>query len=295
MSREQVVLVTGASSGIGLAIAERLARNGFRVFGAARGSSEIGKYPAGVETVRLDVRDAASVRSCVETIVDRAGRIDALVNNAGYALIGSIEETSIEEAKQLFETNFFGVLRMSAAVLPLMREQNYGRILNIGSIVGFVPAPYQGIYAASKHALEGYSESLDYEVRDFGVRVSVVEPGFTRTSIFQNAPVVTRPLDIYAQLRNRVTESVNRNIANGVDPGRVASVVLRAITSRSPDARYPVGKEARMIGVLRKFLPSGLFERGLRKQFGLTMPDVSILQLTRERNHIEHQQSQQFR
>lgn len=270
MSTEQVVLVTGASSGIGRAIAERLAHNGFRVFGAARGSSEISKYPAGVETVRLDVRDAASVRSCVETIVGRAGRIDALVNNAGYALIGSIEETSIEEAKELFETNFFGVLRMSAAVLPRMREQNYGRIVNIGSVVGFVPAPYQGIYAASKHALEGYSESLDHEVRNFGIRVSVVEPGFTRTRIFQNAPVVTQPLEIYAQLRNRVTESVDRNITSGGDPGRVASVVLRALTSRSPLARYPVGREARTLGVLRKFLPSGLFERGLRKQFGLT-------------------------
>jgi short-subunit dehydrogenase len=203
-------------------------------------------------------------------VIDRAGRIDALVNNAGFALFGSVEETSIEEAKRLFETNFFGVLRMSAAVLPIMREQQHGRIVNIGSVVGFVPAPYQGIYAASKHAVEGYSESLDHEVRQFGIRVSVIEPGFTKTDISRNSQVAAHPLNVYVQMRSRVLEAVRQNIANGGDPGRVASVVLHALTSRAPRLRYPVGPEAALTGLLRAFAPSGVFDRGLRKQFGLT-------------------------
>jgi short-subunit dehydrogenase len=148
-----------------------------------------------VELVPLDVRDQDSVGSSLRTVLDEAGRIDALVNNAGYTLIGSLEETSIEEAKAVFETNFFGVLRMSQAVLPIMRKQGYGRITNISSAVGFLPAPYQGIYCASKHALEGYSESLDHEVRQFGIRVSVIEPGFTRTNIGQNGQLTGQPLE----------------------------------------------------------------------------------------------------
>src|SRR3989442_14725584 len=148
MNDKKVALVTGVSSGIGRATATLLSGRGFRVFGTMRKPSEINGPLEGVELVRLDVRDEESVRSCVRTVLDRAGRIDALVNNAGYALIGSLEETSIEEAKDLFETNFFGVLRMSQAVLPTMRHQRSGRIAIIGSVVGFLPAPYQGIYSA---------------------------------------------------------------------------------------------------------------------------------------------------
>jgi NAD(P)-dependent dehydrogenase (short-subunit alcohol dehydrogenase family) len=270
MNRENVAVVTGVSSGIGRAIAGLLAREGFRVFGTLRGDPDTNtSLSADVEKVRLDVRDEASVRSCVRTILDRAGRIDALVNNAGYTLIGALEETSTDEAKVLFETNFFGVLRMSQAVLPIMREQRHGRIVNIGSVVGFVPAPYQGIYAASKHALEGSSESLDHEVRQFGIRVSVVEPGFTRTKMAQNRKVVGQPLAVYAEGRSRVLEAVTKSIANGVDGSRVASVVVEALTSCSPRLRYLAGREARLVSGLRKFAPSSLFERGLRKQFRL--------------------------
>src|SRR5215472_9918919 len=204
MSQEKVAVITGVSSGIGRAIAGLLSQIGFRVFGTARGKVEPKGPLEEVELVSLDVRDDDSVRSCVRTVVDRAGRIDALVNNAGYALIGSLEETTIEEAKELFETNFFGALRMAQAVLPIMREQGFGRIVNIGSVVGFLPAPYQGIYAASKHALEGYSESLDHEVRQFGIRVAVVEPGFTRTKIDQNRQLIRQPVAVYARDRNRV-------------------------------------------------------------------------------------------
>src|SRR2546428_7229092 len=269
MTREKVALVTGVSSGIGQATASLLVDRGFRVFGTMRKPSGTDGQLANVERVRLDVRDEESVRSCVRTVLDRAGRIDALVNNAGYALIGALEETSIEEAKDLFETNFFGVLRMSQAVLPTMRQQRSGRIAIIGSVVGFLPAPYQGIYSASKHALEGYSESLDHEVRQFGIRVSVIEPGFTQTNIAQNAQLAGQAIAAYAAERGRVVDVVRESTTDGEDPVKVASIVLQALTTRSPRLRYLAGRQARLISGLRNFAPVKLFYRSLRKQFGL--------------------------
>jgi NAD(P)-dependent dehydrogenase (short-subunit alcohol dehydrogenase family) len=269
MSQEKVALVTGVSSGIGRAIAGLLPRSGFRVFGTARGNGVVKRGLEDVELVHVDVRDEKSVHSCVETVVEKAGRVDALINNAGYTLIGSLEETTIDEAKQVFETNFFGAFRMTQAVLRFMRERRSGRIINIGSVVGFVPAPYQGIYCATKHALEGYSESLDHEVRQFGIRVSVIEPGFTRTNIAQNSQVVGNQLEAYADGRTRVLKTTPENIAKGGTPLGVAEVVLEALTSRSPRVRYPVGREARLVGRLRKFAPASLFDWGLRKQFRL--------------------------
>lgn len=269
MTREKVALVTGVSSGIGRATATLLSERGFRVFGTMRRPSQSNAALRNVEVIRLDVCDEESVGFCLRTVLDQAGRIDALVNNAGYTLIGSLEETSMEEAKEVFETNFFGVLRMSKAALPVMREQGYGRIANIGSVVGFLPAPYQGIYAASKHALEGYSESLDHEVRQFGVRVSVIEPGFTRTNIGQNGQLAGQPLVAYANERNRVLDAIRQSITKGEDPVRVAAVVLEALTSRSPRLRYPAGREAKFVSRLRRLAPAKLFDKGLRKQFGL--------------------------
>jgi len=269
MGEKRVALVTGVSSGIGKAIAELLLEQGFRVFGTMRRPGEADGRSGDVELIQLDVRDDQSVRSCVRTVLDQAGRIDALINNAGYALIGSLEESSMEEAKDLFETNFFGVIRMNRAVLPIMREQGQGRIAIIGSIAGFLPMPYQGIYAATKHALEGYSESLDHEVRQFGIRVSVIEPGFTRTHIAQNAQVAGQTLAAYDTGRGHVIDAVRQSIAKGEDPARVASVVLEALTSRSPRLRYPVGYRARLISGLRKFVPTRLFDKVLRRQFGL--------------------------
>jgi len=275
MIDKKVALVTGVSSGIGRATAALLSRRGFRVFGTMRKPSEINGPLEGVELVRLDVRDEESVRSCLRTVLDQAGRIDALVNNAGYTLIGSLEETSIEEAKDVFETNFFGVLRMSQALLPIMREQGYGRIANISSVLGFLPAPYQGIYAASKHALEGYSESLDHEVRQFGIRVSVIEPAFTRTNIGQNGQLAGQPLVAYASERNRVLDGIRESIAKGEDPVGVASVVLEALTSRSPRLRYPAGGRAKFLSLLSRFAPARFLDNGLRKQFGLQTPRSS--------------------
>ena len=269
MPEARVALVTGVSSGIGRATAALLAERGFRVFGTVRKPTAAADQFGRVDLILLDVRDDASVRACVAKVLETAGRIDALVNNAGYTLVGSAEETSLEEAKELFETNFFGVLRVSQAVLPTMRQQKSGRIATIGSVVGFVPAPYQSIYAASKHAIEGYSESLDHEVRQFGIRVSVIEPGFIRTNIVANSRLAAHPLETYAMDREHVLRALEESVAKGEEPTQVASVVLEALTSRSPRVRYPAGQGAKFLNRVRKFAPSGVFERGLRKQFRL--------------------------
>jgi NAD(P)-dependent dehydrogenase (short-subunit alcohol dehydrogenase family) len=175
MTDQKVVLITGASSGIGRATAELLTSRGYRVFGTARNPDTVVPLQ-GVELLPLDVRDDGSVQAGVETALSRGGRIDVLVNNAGYAVVGAIEETSPSEAQALFDTNVFGVLRMVRAVLPAMRRQGSGTIVNTSSVLGFLPGPFMGLYASSKHALEGLSESLDHEVRGFGIRVVLVEP-----------------------------------------------------------------------------------------------------------------------
>jgi NAD(P)-dependent dehydrogenase (short-subunit alcohol dehydrogenase family) len=269
MTEARVVLVTGVSSGIGEATAALLSENGFVVFGTMRRPDESAGRLPGVKLVALDVCDEESVHACVQSVLARAGRIDALVNNAGLLLAGSLEETSLEESRQIFETNFFGVVRMCSAVLPLLRRQNGGRIVNISSVLGFLAAPYLGAYAASKHAIEGYTETLDHEVRQFGIRALLVEPGFTRTNLGRNSAVIRHPLTAYEGERNRALQSVNESIAKGDDPALVASTVLKALTSAKPSLRYPVGREARILSLLKKYAPSGLLDKGLRKQFGL--------------------------
>jgi NAD(P)-dependent dehydrogenase (short-subunit alcohol dehydrogenase family) len=268
MNPQKTVLVTGVSSGIGKAIATLLSDEGFRVFGTQRKPPQ-DEQTSKITLLPLDVRDPQSVQSCVDAVLQQAGRIDALINNAGYTLLGAAEETTLEEAQQLFETNFFGVLRMTRSVLPIFRRQGYGRIVNIGSAAGFAPTPYQAIYSASKHALEGYSESLDYEVRQFGIRVSVIEPGFMRTNMALNSQLAGHLLASYETERSHVADAVRANIANGNDPRKVASVVLEALTSRSPRQVYLAGRDARMVSLARKFAPSGMFDKGLRRQFGL--------------------------
>ena len=262
----RVALVTGVSSGIGRATALRLAQSGYRTFGTVR--SDVGPIP-NVELVHLDVRDRDSVEEGVASVFERAGRIDVLVNSAGSALIRAGEETSTDEARDLFETNVFGVMRMTQAVLPAMRGQRSGRIINISSVLGFLPAPFMSTYAATKHAVEGYSESLDHEVRNFGVRVIVVEPGFTRTSLGRHNGGPARSLPEYDDMRKRVAARVSDNIARGADPAIVAEVVLRAATDATPRLRYQVGREAKFLRLLRSIAPVFLLDRGIRKQFGL--------------------------
>jgi NAD(P)-dependent dehydrogenase (short-subunit alcohol dehydrogenase family) len=263
----KTALVTGVSSGIGREVAQLLAERGARVFGTVR-NPQSAKPIHGIEIVRMEVTDDASVNEAVQSVMGKAGTIQLLVNNAGYAVTGALEEISIEEAKQQFETNFFGVVRVTNAVLSRMREGGYGRIINISSVLGFLPAPYQGMYAASKHALEGYTETLDHEVRRFGVRAVLIEPAYTKTKINGNAKSARGILEVYAAERKRVTELAERETECGDDPRMVAETVWTALTAASPRLRYPVGKGV-ALSRLRRFVPAGMFDRSLRKQFQL--------------------------
>ena len=267
--RSPVVLVTGVSSGIGRAVADAFAAKGFEVFGTSR-NPRTTQPVAGVELVQLDVTDDASVAAAVSTVVQRAGRIDIVVNNAGAGVFGAAEETSIAQAQQLFDTNFFGLVRLTREVLPYLRAQRSGRIINIGSVLGFLPSPYGSLYAASKHAVEGYSESLDHETREFGVRVSVVEPGYTNTSFEANATDADSPIDSYAAVREHVKQVIAKAVRAGDDPAVVAQAVLKAATSRTPKLRYPAGPLARRLSLLKKFAPAALLDNGIRKANKLT-------------------------
>src|ERR1700758_823254 len=262
--RSPGVLITGVSSGIGLAVANAFAAKGFEVFGTSRNPRSTEPIP-GVELVQLDVTDAASVTGAVSTVIERAGRLDILVNNAGFGVIGAAEESSVTQAQQLFDTNFFGLVRMTREVLPYMRAQGNGRIINISSVLGFLPAPYGALYAASKHAVEGYSESLDHETREFGVRVSAVEPGYTSTEFEASATDADSPIASYAPVREHVKNILAKSVRAGDDPAVVARVVLKAATDRTPKLRYPAGPLARQLSLLKKYAPAGLLDNGIRK------------------------------
>jgi short-subunit dehydrogenase len=263
----KTAIVTGASSGIGKATAEALGRAGFTVFGTSRRKVENG--PAHVTMLACDVTDEASVNQLVAEVLSRTGRIDLLVNSAGLGLFGGAEESSIAQAKILFEVNFFGLVRMTNAVLPAMRKQGGGHIVNISSVLGLIPAPYSAHYGATKHAVEGYSESLDHETRAFGVRVTLIEPAFTKSSFDQAALRPDAMLKEYDEARAGVDRLVQHAMTIGDPPEVVAETVVRAATVARPKRRYAAGKAARQISVLRRFVPARLFDKSLRKQFGL--------------------------
>ena len=265
--KNKTALVTGVSSGIGLEIAQLLAERGARVFGTARNPKSASPIP-GVEIVGMDVTDDASVAGAVQSIVQKAGPIHFVVNNAGYALTGAVEETSLTEARQQFETNFFGIMRVTGAVLPGMRQAGFGRFANISSVVGIFPSPYMAMYAATKHAVEGYTESLDHEVRSFGVRALLIEPAFTKSNISHSGKDAEIRLDEYATHRQRISQVAKKAIANGDDPHLVAEAVFTALTAKSPRLRYPVGKGV-TLSRLRRFLPANLFDRAIRKELQL--------------------------
>ncbi len=267
--RSPVVLISGVSSGIGRAIASAFAAKGFDVFGTSRSPGKTEPI-LGVELVQLDVTDAASVSRAVSTVIERAGRIDILVNNAGFGVLGAAEESSMAQARQLFDTNFFGLVALTREVLPHLRGQGSGRIINISSVLGILPAPYGALYSASKYAVEGYSESLDHETRDFGVRVSVVEPAYTATLFESNAAEADSPIDSYATTREHVRKVMADAVRGGDDPEVVARVVLRAATSRTPKLRYPAGPLARRLTLLKRFAPAALLDKGVRKASKLT-------------------------
>ncbi len=267
MSNSKVVVITGVSSGIGRAAAVKFAKRGCRVFGTVRNTAKAQSIP-GVVLVEMDIRDEASVQHGIQTIIAEAKHIDVLVNSAGVTLLGSTEETSIAEAQSLFDTNVFGILRTTQAVLPHMREQRSGRIVNISSVLGFLPAPYMGLYSASKHAVEGMSETLDHEVRKFGIRVALVEPSFTKTNLDLNAPHATSHLSAYDGERNDVYRAIEKNVQKAPAPDEVASTIVDAALGAWKMRRTPKG-EASLLAKLRRFMPAGPVGAGIRKTFGL--------------------------
>jgi NAD(P)-dependent dehydrogenase (short-subunit alcohol dehydrogenase family) len=256
--------VTGASSGIGKEVALRLVETGFHVVGTSRDTSSL-TGREGLSFVDLDVSSDASVTAAVEQVVGRFGRLDVLVNNAGIGSAGAAEELSVAQDQKVIDVNVVGVIRMIKAVLPHMRAQGRGRIVNVSSIAGLVPQPHMAVYVASKHALEGYSESVDHEVRAHGVPVVLVEPGPTSTS-FDAA--MLRPdvlLPAYAQQRETFAEVMAESTKDGDDPATVAKVIVAAITDAKPKLRYTAGVTAGRVSALRRFVPAPVFDKRIRK------------------------------
>ena len=264
MTTNPVALVTGATSGIGQAAALALAQAGFEVIGTGRHTAQIAAHD-GVTLLDLDVSDDSSVSALVQRVIDRFGRIDVLINNAGVGSAGAAEENSVTQAQRVFDINVFGVMRMTKAVLPHMRAQGGGRIINLSSVLGFLPAPYGSVYAATKHAIEGYSESLDHEVREYGVRVLLVEPAYTKTGFDANVVQPDAPLPIYEQQRHVADEIVAAAIASGDDPAVVAKVIVAAATDTRPRLRYTAGPLAGRVRTLRRIAPARAFDRQIRK------------------------------
>jgi NAD(P)-dependent dehydrogenase (short-subunit alcohol dehydrogenase family) len=258
----RVALVTGTSSGIGLVTAQALVNAGYRVFGTSRKPAA---HSPGVTMLVCDVTDESSVEALVHEIMRQAGRIDLVVNNAGIGLLGGAEESSIAQVQGLFDINFFGVARVINAVLPVMRKQGSGRIVNMSSVLGLIPSPFNAFYASTKHALEGYSESLDHEVRALGIRVLLVEPGLTRTAFEENLTRADRPLPAYAADRARSEELMRKGVETGDPPQVVAAMVLKAATARKPKLRYSAGKQSRQVRSLRRFMPERLVDTVLRR------------------------------
>src|SRR6059036_401884 len=269
--KNPVALVTGASSDIGKATAERLATAGYKVYGTSRRGATSGQRA--FEMLSLDVTSDESVAAAVNALLRSEGRLDLLVNNAGFSIApAGAEESSIEQARSIFETNFFGILRMTRAVVPHMRFQGSGRIINIGSVLGFLPAPYMALYSATKHAVEGYSESLDHELRTRGIRVSVIEPAYTKTQFDANFLEADSKLDEYREVRAALGKQMKDVLAAADEPGVVADVVLKAARAARPKLRYTAGGLATRLRLFRRFAPAGALDAGIRRNLRLDAP-----------------------
>src|SRR5262245_2582006 len=268
MPDQRVVLITGASSGVGKSTARLLSQNGYKVFGTSRNPTGAETIPA-VKMLALDVQSDDSVASCMKAVANEAGRIDVLLNNAAYELAGALEETSIEEAKAQFETNFVGAIGMLRAVLPFMREQKQGQIINVSSLSGVSSIPFMGIYSASKFALEGFTEALRLEVSPFNIHVSLTEAGFLKTPMMNKRQISTAQLKEYDAWRQRAFNAIRDHEQKAPGPELVSETILRIIGSKSPRLRYVIGRQARLTTRLQQFLPEGTYERGKRTTFAL--------------------------
>jgi NAD(P)-dependent dehydrogenase (short-subunit alcohol dehydrogenase family) len=277
MAISRAVLITGCSSGIGRAAAIRLHQAGLPVWATARDTGSVADLAAlGIKTLRLDVTDEESAAWAVKQVVEAHGAVGALVNNAGTGVHGAVEDVPLSTARALFETNLFGALHLTQLVLPGMREQRAGRIVNMSSIFGRFSPPGGALYQATKHSLEAYSDALRLEVAPFGVRVAMIEPATVRTRFFETAMLqfAGRPGSAYQGFYDKlaawaieVHEGKNTAGKKAVTPEQVAAVIERAVLDRRPKARYPVGPLARAALSMRRVLPDAAFDKFVARQF----------------------------
>ena len=272
---EKIALVTGSSSGIGFETSLGLARNGFYTFATMRDVSkgnklmEISKKEnLTLEIIELDVDKEGSIENAVQTIMEKKQRIDLLVNNAGWGLWGSVEDVSVDEFKTQFETNFFAIIRMIQEVLPIMRKQNSGNIVNISSVAGRIGFPISPAYISSKFALEGLSESLRFELMPFGINVIIIEPGVIKTNFFEPIKLAKKAenTDVYRNITTKVISGVKMMAQMGTEPKVVADTIIQAIKEEKPLPRYVVGNDASMFLEAKKMKTDIEFENYLKKE-----------------------------
>jgi NAD(P)-dependent dehydrogenase (short-subunit alcohol dehydrogenase family) len=270
MAEKKVALVTGASSGIGTAVALALLERGYTVYGAARRVDRMqGLLARGAHVVPLDLTDEGSTASCVKTLLDREGRVDVLVNNAGYGSYGAIEEVPLAEARRQFEVNLFGLARVTQLVLPAMRAQRSGHVVNVSSIGGKIFTPMGGWYHATKHALEGWSDVLRMEIAPFGIRVIIVEPGAIATEwggIAREGLLATSGEGPYQEVAHAFAGMISpEGKFSGSPASVVADTIVRAVTARRPRTRYVVGQGARPLLLARALLPDRVYDGLVRR------------------------------
>lgn len=258
------VLITGATSGIGRATAALLSAEGYRVFGTGRNPPS--KSRDGVVFLPLEVTSNQSVTACVAELQRQTrGELDVLINNVGTGILGAAEESSAEQVRQLFDINFLGAVRMTNAVLPIMRARQQGRILLLSSAGGVASVPFSGYYCATKHALEAYGEALRLELEPFQIRVAIVAPGTVSTAAGDKAMQPDRPIPDYEPIRKKITDKYVQAIHKGMPPERVAETILRIIRSQSPKPRYTVGAQSAAVSAMKSWLPAQLFEAGVKR------------------------------
>ena len=273
VQQQKVAIITGSSSGIGHATALLLARNRFHTYATMRNIKKsvdimeiANRERLPLQVIQLDVNDDTSIRNSIEKVISEKQRIDLLVNNAGYGLVGAFEDLSVEEIKSQFETNFFGVIRLTQQVLPIMRKQKSGIIVNVSSGAGLIGFPGMSAYVSSKFALEGLSESMSYELEPFGIKIVIIEPGVIRTNFKKNAVMSKKSLDDsfispYSSIIQKMDASITSIIEHATPPEEVAKAILHVVTSNNPELRFPIGNDIIMMLETKKSMSDEDFRK----------------------------------